>query len=238
MKKLVVSGLTILGLIMGCSMDKGYGVTIHKEEQETDYSSVYAEVPEFSGFPNSEYESALNMSLREGVESSIKEFDGIAQEAAETIPAGFKSDLHLTVNMKRNTNEVISFVQEQYIYTGGAHGSTMWYPQTIHVLSEDPHNLALSELFNDGVDYLENLNLIMAQMTEKEPDKYNELWAEPVLTKENENQFYLTDNDLVIYFPPYVLSYYAKGFIEFPIRLTEISGILKPKFLPPEQKTG
>ena len=50
-------------------------------------------------------------------------------------------------------------------------------------------------------------------------------------------EFYMTDEDLVIFFPPYVLSYYAKGFIEFPLRLTELNGYLNEEFRV-EQKNG
>ena len=39
-----------------------------------------------------------------------------------------------------------------------------------------------------------------------------------------------TDEDLVIFFSPYELSYYAKGFIEFPVRMTELNGILKEEY--------
>ena len=52
----------------------------------------------------------------------------------------------------------------------------------------------------------------------------------PLITEDTENNYYITDEDLVIFFPPYTLSYYAKGFIEFNIRLTEIEGMLKDEY--------
>lgn len=67
-------------------------------------------------------------------------------------------------------------------------------------------------------------------MVKENPDKYSELWEKPEITNENENRFYMTDTDLVIFFPPYELSYYAKGFIEFPIPLEEINPILKDHY--------
>lgn len=230
MKRLVALSLSVILIISACG-NGGYGVTIKKEEQATDYSTVYAEVIEFSGFENKEYESELNMSICNDIESAISEFDEMAQEASAVLPEGIKSDMHITQELKRNSGGIISFVEVHYLYLGGAHGNTMWYPRTINVRSENPHNLELFELFNDD-GYLETINRLIAELAAANPDKYNELWAEPVVTKENENQFYLTDNELVIFFPPYVLSYYAKGFIEFPIRLADLSAILKEEYKP------
>ena len=77
---------------------------------------------------------------------------------------------------------------------------------------------------------MEKLNSIISEMVTKNPDKYSEMWAEPKITEENKNRFYLTDTDLVIFFPPYELSYYAKGFIEFPIPLESINPILNERY--------
>lgn len=227
-KRLVAGGMAII--LSGCALfSDGYGVKIHKEEQETDYSSVYAEVIEFDGFKNKVYESELNISTEEDVENAIKGFDAVALEAKETLPNGVKSALKITQKLKRNTTDIISFITEIYTYTGGAHGNTVWEPKTIDVTSEKPHDLKLGELFSDK-DYIAKLNTIISAMVEENPEKYGELWAKPQITAENENRFYMTDEDLVIFFPPYELSYYAKGFIEFPIPLEKLSPILKDRY--------
>lgn len=227
-KRLVAGGLAII--LSGCTIfNDSYGVKIHKEEQETDYSSVYAEVIEFDGFKNREYESQLNLSIEDDVTRAIKGFDVLALEAKETLPKGVKSALNITQKVKRNTTDIISFITEIYTYTGGAHGTTVWEPKTIDVTSENPHNLKLGELFSDK-EYLSKLNAIIQGMVKEDSEKYGELWAKPEVTAENENRFYMTDTELVIFFPPYELSYYAKGFIEFPIPLDELNPILKERY--------
>lgn len=227
-KRLVAGGLAII--LSGCAMfSDGYSVKIHKEEQESDYSSVYAEIIEFDGFKNKGYQSELNMSTEEDVAKAIKSFDALALEAKETLPNGVKSALNITQKIKRNTTDIISFITEVYTYTGGAHGTTVWEPKTIDVTSENPHNLKLNELFSDK-DYMTKLNAIISAMVEENPEKYGELWARPEITAENENRFYMTDTDLVIFFPPYELSYYAKGFIEFPIPFEKLNTILKDRY--------
>lgn len=208
---------------------EGYDVSINKEEQDSEYSTVYAEIIEFDGFSDKEYQSELNMSIRKDVEDAITSFDALAQDAAEKLPQGVKSTLNITQKVRRNTNDLISFITEQYIYTGGAHGTTEWYPQTIDVTASNPHKLILGEIFSDE-DYVNKLNTIINTMVKENPEKYSELWAKPEITSENENRFYMTDTDLVIYFPPYELSYYAKGFIEFPIPLDELNPILNDRY--------
>ena len=227
-KHMVAGVLTIV--LTGCSVfSDGYSAAIKKEEQETEYSSVYAEIIEFGGFKNKEYQSELNLSIQKEVEDAISAFDALASEASEALPKGVKSSLYITQNVKRNTTDMVSFITEVYTYTGGAHGNTVWVPHTINVISETPHNLSLGELFRDK-DYMKKLNVIIERMVTENPDKYSELWQKPEITKENEDRFYMTDNELVIFFPPYELSYYAKGFIEFPIPISELNPILNEEF--------
>lgn len=225
--------LTVISIfaifISGCSTNGGYKVDIHKEEQETSYSTVYAEVLEFDKMPNKEYQSELNMSLREEAADAIGGFDLIAQEAQDTLPAGVKSSLYITQRIKRNSGGILSFITENYMYTGGAHGMTSWKPQTINTLEDKPHNLEPGELFSTE-DYTETINKIIEKMVKDNPDKYSELWAKPKITEENKDRFYLTDSEFVVYFPPYELSYYAKGFIDFPIPFTELNPILNEPY--------
>lgn len=225
----LISVILVVALTSACSNDGSYGTEITSDEFETDYSSVYAETVSFSGFENKDYESELNISIENDVDAAVNEFDALAREAAEILPEGVKATMMITQSIKRNSSGFISFIEEHYIYSGGAHGNTSWYPRNIDVLSAEPHNLALSELFADE-GYREELERIINEKVEEEPEKYSELWEQPSLNEESENNYYITDEDLVIFFPPYTLSYYAKGFIEFNIRLTEIEGILKEEY--------
>ncbi len=216
--------------ISGCAgMLGGISTSIETEEFETDYSTVYAEKIVFKGIENKDYASELNLSVESDVDAAVAEFDGLAQEAAELLPEGVKSSFRITQDVKRTKDGFISFIEEHYIYVGGAHGNTSWFPRNIDTLSAEPHDLALSELFSDD-GYRETINRLIDEEVEKDPEKYSELWAEPHITEDTENNYYITDEDLVIFFPPYTLSYYAKGFIEFNIRLTEIEGMLKDEY--------
>lgn len=225
MKRLVVFAVAFA--VTGCTAKGVYGTNILKEEYETDYASVYAEIAEFSGLENREYQSELNASIQEWVSETIKKFDSLAQDMTGKMPKGVKSALHITQDIKRNRDGIISFVEEQYIYLGGAHGNVSRYPRTVNARAEKPHDMKLSELFADD-RYKEEVERQIDLLIEKNPEKYNEFWAEPHI--EETTAYYVTDEELVIFFAPYELSYYAKGFIEFPIRFSEISGYLKEEY--------
>ena len=102
---------------------------------------------------------------------------------------------------------------------------------TFDALSEQPKLLELKDLFSDE-GYIETINRMIDELVAEKPEEYSGLWAEPHITEETQRQFYLTDEELVIFFPPYELSYYARGFVEFPLRLTELNGKLKEEFRP------
>lgn len=227
MRKAVFALVSVF-LLTSCSRGS-YREKITVDEFETEYSTVYAEVIAFEGIENKEYGSELNLSIESDVGAAVNEFDVLAAEAAENLPAGVKSAFKLTQEVKKNKDGFISFIESHYIYTGGAHGSTSWYPRNIDTLSDDPHDLAISELFEDD-GYRDTINRLIDELIEKEQQKYSGLWEEPHITEENENNYYITDEELVIYFPPYTLSYYAKGFVEFPIRLGEVEGMLKDEY--------
>ena len=231
MKRWMVFAVSFMILICGCSKDGGYTVKTLTDEAETDYSMVYAETLEFGGFENKEYQSKLNEELLGDVKNIIGEFDKTAKEASESLPEGVKAALNITQRVTLNKNGIISFITEDYTYLGGAHGTTVWLPYTINVREENPHRLELRELFKTEDDYIDTINRLIDEMVESDPEKYSGLWAEPhINAADHQNQFYLTDEELVIFFPPYDLSYYAKGFIEFPIRRTELNGLLKEEY--------
>lgn len=234
MKRRIVSAAAaaVIMIVSACGENGIYKTEITKEEQETDHSSVYAEIIQFDGFSNAEFESELNEQIASDVRSAIGEFDGLASGASQTLPTGVKAALSIKQSIKRNSGGIISFVTENHTYLGGAHGITAWQPYTANVTSDDPHILELRELFDDEEGYADTVNRMIDELVAQKPEEYSELWAEPHITEENQRDFYLTDEDLVIYFAPYELSYYAKGFIEFPLRLSELNGYLKEEFRP------
>lgn len=112
----------------------------------------------------------------------------------------------------------ISIAEQGYSYTGGAHG--MPFEETMTVNLNTGKVYGIGDLFQKGFNYKEYLT----QRVQAEAKERQELvlLEEPQVTEEQ--SFYLTEQGLVIYYPPYAIAPYAAGFIRFTIPYVELEG--------------
>lgn len=205
------------------------GVRVNKGETkyETDYSEVAAETVQLSGLPSAEFEKSVNAELKQQVDSSLVAFDSLAAENSDKVRMGNRCVLNITWDEKYNKNGFLSVVEEEYVYTGGAHGTTARIPKNIDITGEKV--IKLKDLFTDD-GYVTTLNRLINERLTEHSDEYSELWEKPEIKAEHQENFYLEDGKLVIFYQPYELSYYARGFVEFPLPLEELSGYLKEEY--------
>ena len=116
----------------------------------------------------------------------------------------------------------LSFVQQNYEYSGGAHGMPFWNGYTFDL--ETGEQLQLSDIVeNDDLQIKEIVTGYFEQMYEKEPDAY---WDDAVdVVREYaslQSPFYLSEEGIVFYYGPYELAPYAGGFIEIVIPYNEV----------------
>lgn len=118
-------------------------------------------------------------------------------------------------------------------YTGGAHPNS--YFQTFTFDLAENRVIAFDELFVEGSDPLSTIYPIVQQkLTELIGDYSDPQWIE---TGSGENlanyqSFVLTENSLIILFPPYQVAAYAAGPQQVEIPLADLNAILKPEFVP------
>ena len=208
-------------VLCGCASHKAATITIESVEYETDTAEVYAERPEFSFMKNRALAGELNASYEKETDD-----ESIAQDGGE-IRAGNKYVFELRQDVKYNENDFISIVSDIYQYTGGAHGSSTWNARNIDTVTGD--DVLLDGLF-EGDDYKSVLDRLIWEEVEENPDEYGDLWEKPQIKDSNQRDFYLTDDGLVLFYQPYDLSYYARGFVEFEIDYSDILGYLKPEY--------
>ena len=225
LKRVLIFGLVLICLC-GCSAE-----TIKTEknvrEYETDFSTVRAEIIKICGGTEDEFINQINSDIEQVVESDLIAFDSKAQESEQKQRMGNKCLLDISWDIKYNSSDFLSTVEEKYVYTGGAHGSTMRIPRNIDMAAK--REIKLADLFaEDG--YANTLNRFIAELIQENPDEYKELWAKAEIKDSHQTDFYINDGNLVIFFQPYDLSYYARGFVEFPIPLKELSGYMKEEF--------
>lgn len=230
LRKIFILGMVIVCLC-GCDIQR-----IRTErgikEYETDYSQVNAEVIEFTGMKNSEFEKSINSEIEKSIESDLVAFDSEASENCNNVRMGNKCVLDIKWDEKYNNNDFISVVEEKYVYVGGAHGNTVRIPKNIDIAGEKI--LKLSDLFTDD-GYITTLNRLIDERIAEHSDEYKDLWAKPEIKDSHQTDFYIDGNNLVIFFQPYDLSYYARGFVEFPLPLDELSGYMKEEYRKPAE---
>lgn len=126
-------------------------------------------------------------------------------------------DMLADYKVKLNDHRYLSILQSIYTYSGGAHGTTIRYSLTLDKKTGAP--VVLSDLF-DSEAYLYTLNDYASQQNK---DIY---LYEPVKITGQES-FYLTDNELVIYYQQYEVAPYAAGFVEYHFPYTVLQSVLK-----------
>lgn len=218
MRKVLIASVMAL-LLVSCGVKPK--ISMVNDNYETDYSEVKIQTPKIDIPNESEFSTEINELLNEEVCKAVKDFD--KEAATANIAAKSTFDISQTVNY--NKNDFISITEEIYRYTGGAHGMTVRHTRNIDILKKQ--EICLADLFAEE-GYENTLNRMLEELTESKPEEYGELWQRPEINKNQD--FYITDDDLVIYYQPYELSYYARGFVEFPLRLTELKGYLKEDY--------
>ena len=213
-------------VLCGCSAKTAATITIDSIEYETDTSTVYVERPEFSFMKNHELMEELNDAYEDEVDAALVAFDTLSQDGAP-LSGGNKYVFEIHQDVKYNENDFISIVSDTYQYTGGAHGSTVWDARNIDTLAG--MEITLSDLFADN-NYKTVLDRLIEQEVTEHPEDYSDLWEKPQIKESNQRDFYISDKGLVIFYQPYDLSYYARGFVEFTIDYADISGYLKEEY--------
>ena len=213
-------------VLCGCAAADTATITIDSIEYETDTATVYVERPEFSFMKNHELMDELNEAYEDEVDSALTAFDALSENGAE-LNGGNKYVFEIHQDVKYNENDFISVVSDTYQYTGGAHGSSVWSARNIDALTG--MEVLLDDLFEDN-NYKVVLDRLIEQEVNDHPEDYSDLWEKPQIKESNQRDFYISDDGLVLFYQPYDLSYYARGFVEFTIDYDDISGYLKEEY--------
>lgn len=212
----------VMGVFLcGCSLG-GISYKNIITEEDTDEYSVYMETPSVSGISDEAFGLSINNAFSEMTSMWKEDFKTrINQNSRE------KAELSVVSDEKFNKNNFVSIVVEKSVYTGGPHGNIWRFSQNIDL--DTLKVLTLKELFIDS-KYIDFLNRRMIEIAEDNPDKYSDLWQTPVIGERQMSDFYIHDGNLIIFYQPYDLSYYAKGFVEFPISVDSLRGYIKPEY--------
>lgn len=126
--------------------------------------------------------------------------------------------------LKNNQRDVLSLSLSNYTYHyHAAHGMTIIKSLTFDQQIE--HLCELKDLFKPGSDYVKKLSaIIQKQIKQREVPV-----LEPFTEIKPNQDFYIADKTLVIYFQLYELTPYVYGFPMFPISVYDLLDIINEK---------
>lgn len=159
-----------------------------------------------------------NIELQNKINALLKSQSGIDYKGQ--VEEIFRQDYDVMLNK----GGIMSILNNSYMYmNGAAHGMSM--RSAINIDMTDGRLYALKDLFRPGEDYKNKLNtIIKKKLLEDNLPLLREF------TGINDKQeYYLMDNELVIYYQLYDYTPYAYGFLEFYIPFESISDSIDKK---------
>ena len=118
-----------------------------------------------------------------------------------------------------NGDKLLCVEQQGYLFTGGAHGATLYDVSTFDLSTGK--ELALADLFKPGSDYLARINKVVDAQVKANPEKF----FGPVEVKDGD-KFYFDGKVLVVTYAPYEVAPYAAGVVSFVVPADGLSDIL------------
>lgn len=169
---------------------------------------MYPAVVQHTPYPA---ELAMNTSIVNAVNKQLHD---------QGYPQNPQTDVTAHYELKTNERGILSLTLWNYAFSGGAHGLTIQNALTFN--TESGKAYALKDLFKPGSDYVSKLSAII-----KAELKTRDI---PLLVEFNsirpDQDFYIADKALVVYFQVYELAAYVYGFLYFPISVYAIQDII------------
>lgn len=205
--------------MMLCSCAGSVTVDTLDKSYATDSVKVNARIPQISGLSDSDFQDSVNKEILTTSTDLLNRFSKSAKETSEV------SEFNMQTTEHYNKNGFLSVVTQIDYFARKTHKNSCRITKNID--TSKCCEVQLSELF-DGDGYIDMLNSQIENEVTAHPEKYADLWQKPKLSQ---NQCYYIDGEnLILYYPPYELSYYERGFVEIPINLSEMSGCFKVEY--------
>ncbi|MBU5307393.1 DUF3298 and DUF4163 domain-containing protein [Clostridioides mangenotii] len=143
---------------------------------------------------------------------------------------GVKFEANTDYKVVKNTKDVLSIIIRYYNYSGGAHGYYEDIAYNIDIKSGK--FLRLSDLFLEQSNYKEIINKeIESQIKTLEMENVENKGIYQFKSISDNQKYYFSGNDIVIYFDLYDIAPYAAGIPEFVIDGDLVIPIIKKEYI-------
>lgn len=124
----------------------------------------------------------------------------------------------LSYEITRNSNSYLSIVFEESLWYGGAHPSTEQFSLTYDITT-GKRVTAEEVLHQSELDVKKRIVSLFLKQFEETPERFFEDRIRNLTHLNFHYQFYLTEEELIVYFNPYELAPYASGVVHIAIPL-------------------
>lgn len=182
-----------------------------------EYPSIYLNTPEMGIMNFNVYNKKIAFNLKNEAENELykEAIELYKYNKANGYPV-MVYEIYRNYEITFNNYNIISLYIDEYIYTGGAHGSTIRSSQTWDLVKGNI--LPLETFFRNNPYFMINILKEINIQISKQPEIYFDNTCELVLDTFNPKNFYLTPNSIVIYFQQYDIAPYSSGIRTFNIK--------------------
>jgi hypothetical protein len=184
-------------------------VKIRAEHVKTNRLELY--YPVVYGLKNSEVQRKINYDILTTVQQLIIN-QGFYENPLTTMTGTFE--------LKSNEKGVLSVTIENYAYSGGAHGLTILKGLTFDIKTGKKYSL--HELFKPNSNYTS----ILSEEVKQQIKERDMLLLSEFKGVSPQQDYYIADKALVLFFQLYDLTAYVFGFPYFPISVYDIQNIV------------
>lgn len=167
--------------------------------------------PQIYGLENIYVEDRMNNLILEAM------YNQIAQQGYYENPETY---INGTWELKNNDKGILSLTLINYAFSGGAHGLTIVKGLTFDI--KNGRLYELKDLFKPDSNYIKVLS---EEVEEQIEDRNIQILEEFKSIKPNQD-FYIADLSLTIFFQEYEIAPYSYGILYFPISIYEIQDII------------
>ncbi len=202
----------------------------HEFYQSTEDTSAYVRIiyPQIAGLRNSAIQNKINSFLKTEfmqANSWFEDFIADTDYISEFPPDwafSFECDFRITYN----SNEILSLVLDYYEFTGGAHGN--YYSVGYNIRVSDGEPIYLNNILKPNSIQALSEFCVEEILDMFDANSLNDAgFFEDALTISDDQDFFITPDDLVIQFDPYEVAPFAMGSIEVKLNFGKIKNILR-----------
>lgn len=170
-------------------------------------------VPRVVNAPNATAQTNINNAIAKEVQSMLKQL-GYVPNSKTTEINGF-------YEVKTNERGLLSIALNIYGYTEhAAHGLTLLKSLTFDITTGNVYSLG--DLFAPGSDYVKRISdIVKAQIAERGIET-----LQPFASIRPDQDYYVADKAIVVYFQLYEITPYVFGFPMFPISVYSLQDII------------